>query len=290
MSIGSSFACDVGKDELVMRLVSGRFNERRFGSVKGLTIKWPNQSEVTQESYNALIARVQNFYSPVFAKSGFQFKVESFWNSDDENAFAGFDSAKKLKTVVVNGGYARRKYMTDDAFLSVICHEVGHHLGGFPKKHFAPWASVEGQADYFSTLRCMKDILKNDPKNVFAEKLKLPKVIKDKCRAQYAADDEYQICLRSAQASLDYGKVLVEIDYRGMNMDVSLTTPSVETRQVIKWDHPSPQCRVDTKLNGALCNNLGALSDTDEFLGTCNSSLGVRPNCWYVPGKSVLIK
>ena len=46
--------------------------------------------------------------------------------------------------VAMFGGLARRPEVTKDAFQFVVCHEVGHHLAGWPFAY--DWASNEGQS------------------------------------------------------------------------------------------------------------------------------------------------
>jgi hypothetical protein len=42
----------------------------------------------------------------------------------------------------------------------IICHELGHHVGGFPFVSGTPfggyWAATEGQSDYYSTQVCAR--------------------------------------------------------------------------------------------------------------------------------------
>ena len=62
--------------------------------------------------------------------------------------------------VIMFGGLARRPEITADGFLLVVCHELGHHLAGYP--FIDDWAANEGQADYFATQSCTKNIWQND--------------------------------------------------------------------------------------------------------------------------------
>lgn len=95
--------------------------------------------------------------------------------------------------------------MTPDAYLSVICHEIGHHFDGFPKQIGSSWSSFEGQADYFSTLKCMKEVLKRDPENeAVALALDLPSEVKKQCKFQFPKDIDFNICLRLAKAAEEH--------------------------------------------------------------------------------------
>jgi hypothetical protein len=56
----------------------------------------------------------------------------------------------------VMGGMLGHPKMTPDTLLLLLCHEIGHYLGGPPFKSRNGWSSTEGQADYYSGLRCAK--------------------------------------------------------------------------------------------------------------------------------------
>lgn len=40
----------------------------------------------------------------------------------------------------------------------VLAHEIGHHFGGAPRYPNNPWASCEGQADYWGALVAMREV------------------------------------------------------------------------------------------------------------------------------------
>jgi hypothetical protein len=54
----------------------------------------------------------------------------------------------------VLGGMLQHPEMNSSAFSLLLCHELGHYLGGPPLKSRNGWSSTEGQADYFSGERC----------------------------------------------------------------------------------------------------------------------------------------
>lgn len=245
------------------------------------------EGNISRTEFRRLIDQVKRIYLPIFKQQGMDFRIESSWEDDQANAFAGVRGSEKY--VLLYGGYARHPLMTKDAFLSVICHEIGHHLGGFPKKTMGSWSSTEGQADYFSTLKCMKLVLKRDPLNTEAEELDVPVDVRKQCLAQFSKLDDFQVCLRSAKAAEDHGRVLADLSKKGEV--VSLLTPAREKVRTLNLKHPDAQCRVDTKLAGALCNvsPLEPLDDDDETKGTCHFNnfhiLGTRPECWFLHKK-----
>ena len=204
------------------------------------------------------------------------------------------DITKVNNQVVVQifGGMLRHNEMNSDVLQILICHELGHFLGGPPLKSRSGWSSTEGQADYFSTLKCMKEVLESDSGNSSsAAALDLPEEIKSMCRKQYSDDNQYNICLRSSKAAEDYGKAIADILMPGSGNTISLMTPSDEMTFVTNLRHPKVQCRVDTKFQGALCNAspLVSLDDEDETMGTCHLNnfniIGNRPACWFVHSK-----
>jgi hypothetical protein len=63
-----------------------------------------------------------------------------------------------LVAIVVWGGMISHPKMTPATFYLLLCHELGHFLGGPPLKSRDGWSSTEGQSDYFSSASCAKDL------------------------------------------------------------------------------------------------------------------------------------
>ncbi|MBL7544841.1 MAG: hypothetical protein JNL11_13570 [Bdellovibrionaceae bacterium] len=60
--------------------------------------------------------------------------------------------------ILLYGGFVRARYMTVGALSAILCHELGHKLGGEPRQIFlgeVHWSSSEGQADMFAAGTCM---------------------------------------------------------------------------------------------------------------------------------------
>ncbi len=57
-------------------------------------------------------------------------------------------------SLVVWGGMLGHPEMDRGTFLLLLCHELGHALGGPPLKSRNGWSSTEGQADYYSGGSC----------------------------------------------------------------------------------------------------------------------------------------
>lgn len=286
------WACNIPEGELLLRVAILKSEQTQQLSLREQTF-YPQQFEegnFTKKEFLKIIDSVKRTYTPIFKKQRMNFKIEHIWEDKQVNAFAGVRGPDRY--ILLYGGYARHKFMTKDAYLSVICHEIGHHLGGFPKKSSNSWSSSEGQADYFSTLKCMKEILRRDSENLsMGRKLEkvLPEDVQKQCQFQFPNLNDYYICLRSSKAAEEHGIVIAEM--KGETAAVSLMTPSSEAHSVTNLKYPSSQCRVDTKYQGALCNvqTSSPLDNADEMKGACHFNsfhiIGNRPACWFVHKK-----
>lgn len=58
--------------------------------------------------------------------------------------------------IKVLGGMLQHPKMNKHALSLLLCHELGHYLGGPPLKARNGWSSTEGQADYYSGETCAR--------------------------------------------------------------------------------------------------------------------------------------
>ena len=89
--------------------------------------------DMNEKLFNKIIDKAESIYSPIIQKRGGILKIKRKWRSRTVNAYA--DRKGKIYSVIMFGGMARHKDLTPDAFRLVLCHELGHHLGGAPKKN-----------------------------------------------------------------------------------------------------------------------------------------------------------
>lgn len=245
---------------------------------------------LTEAEYNAVIDKVEAVYRPILEDNNYTMTINRLWNDPRVNA----GTTKKGSELIFNmyGGYARHSEVTADGYALVMCHELGHHLGGTPKKIFESgdegWPSVEGQADYFATLKCLRKVFRKDNNEAALKGLEIPGTIKEKCINSFKEKWEVDICIRTSLAGLSVGAVSADIR--------NTTVPTVETPDSEVVDktyeaHPLPQCRLDTYFQGSICEVSSArpLTIKDETKGTCHTSLGhvegTRPLCWFKPSK-----
>jgi len=242
---------------------------------------------IQEDMFNQVITRAEKFYTPVFKAQGQTFKVNRLWSDGTVNASA----QRQGSTSVVNmyGGLARHALVTADAFTLVLCHEIGHHLGGVPKVSgvfSSSWASDEGQSDYFATLKCAREMFKDDDNQAIMSKVAVPALVTEKCQKTFNASGDIALCQRSAMAGAALANTLGSLS----NLpETKFDTPDSSTVSKTNHAHPAAQCRLDTYFAGAICevSKDDLLSDTDETLGTCNVQMsfetGVRPLCWFAP-------
>jgi hypothetical protein len=248
---------------------------------------------ITKDQFNKVIDRANDLLGPIITKFGGTLQINRLWDDATVNA----DSSQDGTSWVVNmyGGLARRPEITVDGFAMVLCHELGHHLGGYPYYSGDTWAANEGQADTFATGHCAKLIWANDPANADS-RATVPAVPKAKCDQAYTKQDELDLCYRTVIASKSLGDLLAALE--GAKVDFS--TPDTSEVTATNDDHPAAQCRLDTYVASALCNlSWDSTVIPGKTLGAGNNSkaeqdesakfycmddarqYAERPRCWF---------
>ncbi|HXH31103.1 MAG TPA: hypothetical protein VNJ01_09850 [Bacteriovoracaceae bacterium] len=115
----------------------------------------------------------------------------------------------------LHGGMLSHSKMNEDTFRLLLCHELGHVLGGRPLKSRTGWSSTEGQADYYSGKEC----------------------------AQLLGMDETALLKGALSLTEIYAEVMRE------------SPPRLESYEEVKvertnYGYPSVQCRLQTILAG----------------------------------------
>lgn len=242
---------------------------------------------LTELQYNEAIDRTEKIYAGIVKSHGSTLKIERLWESGTVNAGTYKDYKKNNWIINLYGGLARHQFMTKDAYTIVICHEIGHHIGGAPKKIINQkihWSSTEGQADYWATLKCMRRIFKDDDNISVISDLIVPSIVSNECEKSFNSKKEYSLCIRLALAGHALSKISSTIR---LTPFPEFETPDLTIVAQVFDKHPVPQCRLDSYFQGALCP-LGQkenVSQVDDRKGTCHEQNGFqtgrRPPCWY---------
>lgn len=243
-------------------------------------------TDMTEVKFNAIIDRIDSVYSKIVKEQGGTLKWNRNWTDGTVNASA----QRFLSTWTVNmyGGLARHPLVTDDAFALVVCHELGHHLGGAPKigGFMSKWASNEGQSDYFATLKCFRKVYGSDDNIKIVSEMNVPAIVEDKCRDNFKDEKEVALCIRGAMGGKSLALLLGSLrNTTGIDFD----TPDQNVVDTTDNAHPAAQCRLDTYFAGAICDKSANedVSNKDFSKGVCSRKNGyvdgVRPLCWYKP-------
>jgi len=246
---------------------------------------------MTKAQFNATIDKVEEIYAPIIAERGKRLLIERKWDDGTVNAYA--QQQGSTWKVSMFGGLARHEAITVDGFATVVCHELGHHIGGQPKKKSwfgSSWASNEGQSDYFATSKCLRKFMENDDNATILATMTIPSIVVENCQKNFTSDSEQLICQRGAMAGLSLGNLFRAL--RNLDTELKFDTPDTSTVSATNHNHPAPQCRLDTYFNGSLCEKdaYTDVSDRDFAVGTCarvdGFDSGVRPTCWFKPPRS----
>ena len=257
---------------------------------------------ISEVEFNRAIDKVEALYAPIVEGMGGKLNIERRWSDGTVNAYAS-QSGKTWK-VAMFGGLARHKTITEDAMSLVVCHELGHHIGGAPKKGQSAstgggwwggssggtvnsWASNEGQADYFATLKCLRKTFLNDNNAAVVAAMTVPKSLADACKKNMKNDkDDTALCIRTSMAGKSVSDLFADL---GKLPEAKFETPDAKVVSSTDDNHPKAQCRLDTFFQGSLCDvNMNEdVSQKEEVKGTCHPTLGhkigTRPLCWFKP-------
>ncbi|MCM0606998.1 MAG: hypothetical protein KA715_12985 [Xanthomonadaceae bacterium] len=259
----------------------------------------PSESNITEAQFNQIIDKIVAYYKPIVKEHGHELVAIKNWKNGTVNAYAAVNETTKNWEVNFFGGLARRPEVTPDGFALIVCHEIGHHLAGYP--FYEDWGSSEGQADYFATQACAKAGWGgNAQKNLKSKKL-VDSVAKEECDIQYITTEKRALCYREMDAAYAVAGL-----FSVLNNDK--TTPEFDTPDKIKVTETNPsygsaQCRLDTYFHGSLCtktfddsiipglsskggsNTIAAekIAGKNSCMSADGFEVGFRPRCWFKP-------
>lgn len=232
---------------------------------------------IEQGRFDNVLDRVQQVYGPIIAAKGGRLVIKRLW----ENATVNASAQQMGGQFIINmyGGLARHPATTEEGFALVACHEIGHHLGGYPK---SSWATNEGGADYFATLKCLRLVL---PAN--APSGTVDPVAVKACAGQFGDQAGQNQCGNNALGGQSVAFLFQAL--RGSPNPPQFGTPDPKVVDSMYNAHPDTQCRLDTYFQGALCAASVSqdVSNDDPSAGACTrkggQQIGLRPRCWYKP-------
>lgn len=248
-------------------------------------------ANMSKEIFDEVIDGVAQVYAPIVEGQGGFLVMNKEWTNSTVNA-----SAMQIRDkwhVNMYGGLARRPEVTVDGFALVVCHELGHHLAGFP--FASTWAANEGQSDFFATHKCAPSLWKDQLTENAKSRELVPETPKRACDEIHASENEQNLCYRLALAGESLAKLLGAL--RG-GPAPSFDTPDQSAVRRTNNNHPDAQCRLDTYMAGAVClagydkdiipgidqgNSVKGEEASAPFHCTTSQqyTVGLRPACWF---------
>lgn len=257
----------------------------------GASVQWPRNlpmAGITEAEFNAVIDRAERLFRDDIAKAGGKLVVNRRWTDGTVNAYA--EQKGSEWHVSMFGGLARHPATTIEGFSLVICHELGHHIGGAPKISDwwggSMWATNEGGADYYATLKCLRRFFAEDDNAQIIANSQIDPLANERCDREFTAEQDRLFCKRSSLAGTSVG--LLFKDLRKEKNAPSFATPDTAVVTTMDDNHPGTQCRLDTYFNGASCHVDASIpvSNSDYREGSCvqgGTEVGFRPLCWFKP-------
>lgn len=269
--------------------------EHGFFPNNDLFIPANTENAIAKNVESGIITEViKDIYNPIFGHENKKLIINYKWENPAVNAYATRDDNNN-PVINITGGMLGHDLLTQDGLALILCHEVGHFLGGEPKKLRGrstkkSWSSAEGQADYFATANCIKKVFKALPQIAHSEKSmttndnKSEQAIRLNQETTRICKDP--ICKRVAMASHNVAEVYASIDWFSGNL--SLVQKDDYTVYQTIYNHPNPQCRLDTMVAALQCPDSESIvfKNGDELAGACKSPQYRRPRCWFYPTTS----
>lgn len=228
---------------------------------------------LSKERFSQIIDEVTALYAYDHSIHGKgKLEIDKDWDNPEANAEAwqGIFKEKHRWGIKIWGGLARVTGMTEDALSLLVCHEFGHQFGGGNMGYtgqFQVRLQTEGGSDYYAAGTCAKRLWANshavnrEARQAAEQDPDLAPAIKA-CTGQYKDEKAQNICIRTAAAAF-----ITATKYFHVYDQRSEQPPSLSRRDLSEPDitlgteayveaYPSPQCRLDLFMAGALCPKL----------------------------------
>ncbi|WP_374029253.1 hypothetical protein [Bdellovibrio bacteriovorus] len=201
-----------------------------------------NVSAISEQDYLEIIGKfVTKNFLKAKEQTGLSLYVPFEWQSPWFGAYA--KRTEDYSQISLLGGMARAPGATKAALVAILCHELGHHIGGAPLQTIpsVEWSSSEGQSDFYAATQCLPEMLQSYPELASEPSQE----VLQKC-------GENLLCARTMQAGLEMIQLTQRYSYRDYT-PVQVTASEVAATELIRNRYPTDQCRLDTFVQGALC-------------------------------------
>lgn len=243
-------------------------------------------ASVDKFDYLKVINALNSIYAEKIADQGGHLKFVLSETPGAPNAYAAKKAEGSWEITVISS-FLSLSHQTVPTLGIILCHEVGHFLGGKPyvvgKQLTAAvraWApkkmSVEGQADYFATSECIKNLAKKIPDLFINNKglLNIPST--QECHRSYTSEQEIKLCndilTATHQTILVYQQILEQLNIPSIFFSRIENATSERTLDLV-GEYPELDCRYETFIKGTLCSSLN--------VNECDDLKWGRPACWF---------
>lgn len=269
---------------------------------------------ITKEQFEATIDKVVNLYKREIEAEYRKLVVEKEWDNKQINAYVTIKGNRKWSgggnytdpeptdwySMHIFGGLSTHPLSTLDQLALVVCHETGHLFAGHPYVHAnnkkTTVFSIEGQADYFATSKCLKKLFEDEDNEAYLVGKIIPPSAQKSCFDTWGPSKDHAACIRIAMAGDTIIQMFHDVKSKSgsnpwMNGQKKMEKPDLAKRDptivtTMFERHPELQCRIDTYFQGALCtvSHDELLARDSSGKGSCkNGETGERPLCWFKP-------
>lgn len=243
-------------------------------------------ASVDRVDYMRITNSLTSIYADKIAEQGGHLKFILSEVPGAPNAYAAKKSEGNWEITVISS-FLSLSHQTVPTLGIILCHEIGHFLGGKPyvvgKQMTAAvraWApkkmSVEGQADYFATSECIKNLANKIPDLFVNNKGLLNLHSAQECQRSYTNEKEVKLCneilTASHQTILVYQQILDQLSIPSSFFAKIENAASDRTLDLV-GEYPELDCRYETFIKGTLCSSLN--------VNECNDLKWGRPACWF---------
>ena len=162
-------------------------------------------SETVQMEHSA-----QKFENVVLKVLPAEIEFSVMFQSLNPRINAEITKSNNIVMIEIMGGMLGHPRLNENAFRMLLCHELGHFLGGEPLKSRGGWSSTEGQADYFSGSTCPR-MLGMDENSVLDGSLRLTSIYAEVMREPIPRMDRCDQT-RVPRTNYGYPKVQCRLD------------------------------------------------------------------------------